>query len=187
MIEPEESMCLPYSDVKERCTYLPLTRGKVTIIDAADFERVGKLRWGCVSGYAKRGRYLGRKNGRHATTTLSLHRVLLDAPPGFDVDHINRIPWDNRRRNLRLVARRQNCLNAGLKAASNGAERLSRFKGVTKNKKSWIVRIASAGGRITVGRTTNETEAARIYDAAAKRHYGEFACTNVSLGLLPPP
>jgi hypothetical protein len=40
-----------------------------------------------------------------------VHRWLLDAPPGIEVDHINHDGLDNRRRNIRLATRSVNLAN----------------------------------------------------------------------------
>ena len=84
-----------------------LTRGLVTIIDAEDFELVSRHKW-----FASRGQntdYALRKqriDGRQQT--VSLHRVLLNAPDGMHVDHLNGNGLDNRKANLRLCTRSEN-------------------------------------------------------------------------------
>lgn len=50
----------------------------------------------------------------------------------------------------------------------------------------WLAGITVRGHRIRIGVFKTEDAAARAYDVEAKRHFGEFARTNVDLGLLPP-
>lgn len=56
----------------------------------------------------------------------------------------------------------------------------SRFKGVHWNKslRKWRVYVSANGKSIHVGLFTDEIEAARAYDRAARERYGEFAHTN---------
>jgi len=64
----------------------------------------------------------------------------------------------------------------------------SGFKGVyfNKEKQKWQVAIGGPGNRIYIGRFNDPVDAARAYDAAAIKHYGEFAKTNQMLGTLNP-
>jgi hypothetical protein len=56
----------------------------------------------------------------------------------------------------------------------------SKYKGVSfrKRKKPWIVGITVNYKNIHLGYFTNEIEAAKVYDAAAKKYYGEYAYLN---------
>ena len=77
-----------------------LTRGLVTIIDVEDLEFVSQHKW-CV--FRRRHTdYAGRAQGKKM---VFLHRVLLNATDGIDVDHRNNDGLDNRRANLRLCTR----------------------------------------------------------------------------------
>ena len=57
---------------------------------------------------------------------------------------------------------------------------LSIYKGVSwrKDRNRWLVRIMFRGKRIYLGCFKDEIEAARIYDQAAKKYFGEFARCN---------
>lgn len=61
--------------------------------------------------------HVRRADGR--ITTAGLHRLILNAQPGEEVDHVNHNPLDNRRANLRIVTTSQNQQNrTGPTAAS---------------------------------------------------------------------
>jgi len=49
---------------------------------------------------------------------ILLSRFVMNAQQGQTIDHINRNPLDNRRKNLRFVTKRQNCLNRRCKNGS---------------------------------------------------------------------
>jgi hypothetical protein len=88
---------------------LPLTRGRVAIIDDADYEALSQFKWcysGGDSGYAVR-RVSKAEGGR----IVYLHRLIAKAQEGEVVDHINRDKMDNTRANLRLVTAQHNVIN----------------------------------------------------------------------------
>ena len=64
---------------------------------------------------ARIGYSVWSKNGYPAITIgrkhLRVTRIMMLAPPGLEVDHINRNKKDNRLENLRLVTRSQNAIN----------------------------------------------------------------------------
>ncbi len=81
-----------------------LTRGQTSIIDAADADLVCRYSWHVVpspsGGFYARGHVSGK--------SIYLHRFILDAPSGRDVDHIDHDTLNNRRANLRIVTHQQN-------------------------------------------------------------------------------
>lgn len=147
------------ADMKE----IPLTKGFFSLIDDEDFVKVSAHRWHYARGYA------------HNAQVGALHRFVIGAPKGRNVDHINGDPLDNRKENLRLATHGQNMMNKHV------AWGLSKYKGVIWNKKqsSWLVRVAANGGREFVGAFRDEIEAAKAYNDAALRLHGEYAALNV--------
>lgn len=152
---------------------LSLTQGKSAIVDDEDWERVRNVRWQYSSrngGYAKR-------TIRHGAEfeTIHLHRFLMGAGPGEEVDHKNGNGLDNRKSNLRLCSHSQNLLNRhpNRRAASP-------YKGVGRNTRSgrWTAAIRFQGVRQHLGTFDNEEDAARAYDTEARRRGGEYAYLN---------
>jgi len=62
----------------------------------------------------------------------------------------------------------------------------SKFKGVSWSRKArkWTASIYVNGNSKHLGTFSSEMDAALAYDDAAERHFGEFACTNLDLGLI---
>jgi len=106
-------------------------------------------------------------------TNLRLHRLIMSAPPGVHVDHRNHNGLDNQRSNLRLASVSQNHGNTRIRQGGT-----SRFKGVYRDRGRWVAGIIEDGARRNLGRFLVEEDAARAYDAAARRIFGEFALTN---------
>jgi hypothetical protein len=162
--------------VLQGCRTLQLTKGFNTLIDEEDFERVGRLKWIVQPSlhvfYARRTERVGVNRRRLAI----LHRVLLDAPKGMDVDHRNGDGLDNRKANLRLATHSQNHQNRRMRPKGR-----SRFKCVSLQGNTWRAYISVAGRLKDLGRFTSEEDAARAYDVAAREHFGEFACTNADI------
>jgi hypothetical protein len=154
-----------------------LTRGLVTIIDAEDFEFVSQYKWcaerGTATDYVSRS---PRIRGTRKRQKLWLHRVLLNAPDGMHVDHINHNGLDNRRANLRLCTPGENSRNTRKRKGTS-----SEFKGVSKRKgncpKSWEATIKT-DQKLHRRTFATEIEAAHWYDEMAREHFGEFAKLN---------
>jgi HNH endonuclease len=102
---------------------VPLTRGKVAIIDIDDAERVSAYQWrGIVSdGIWYAATQPPRSGGTRAT--ILLHRFLLDSPAHAEVDHIDGDGLNCRRSNLRLATRVQ---NSGIQSALQTILQVSR-------------------------------------------------------------
>lgn len=96
-------------------------------------------------------------------------------PEGMFVDHINGDATDCRRENMRLANRAENGWNRG-----PNANNASGYKGVFWNSKlqKWHAAIKVNGKNRSLGQFASAEEAAKVYDAAAREHFGEFAWTN---------
>ena len=148
-----------------------LTQGKFTIVDNEDYEWLSQWKWGITK--SKEGCYYAKRSRSHNSKryTEIMHRTIMAARKEQQVDHINGDGLDNRRCNLRFCTHRQNIQNQ--KSRQNCT---SRYKGVCRPKKlkRWIARI----NQTYLGCFGNEVEAARAYDKAAKKLFGEFARLN---------
>lgn len=61
-----------------------------------DFDLVCKHKWNLS------GNYIRNSKG------IYLHRLIARCPKGFEIDHIDRDPLNNKRENLRIVTRQEN-------------------------------------------------------------------------------
>jgi len=151
-----------------------LTKGFVALVDADD----ATLLHGSFHAHPSRsGVNVYAANSKRQY----LHRIVLTAPINTVIDHRNGNGLDNRRSNLRLGNKSQNQSNRRKMPG-----KASRFKGVcySERRKKWEARVCASYRRYLLGYYDTEEDAARAYDAGAKRVHGEFARTNESLGLL---
>lgn len=130
-------------------------------IDEAVTDEVSTYNWHVNGGYA-------------ANSQLGpLHRWLMRAAFGEEVDHIDGDQTNNRRANLRIVSRSENMRN---RQRFGSAPTI--FKGVSKSGDKWRATIQVDGKRKALGRFANPVNAAHAYDCAARKHFGKFARLN---------
>lgn len=142
---------------------LALTQGKVALVDDNDFEYLSRWKWCYNNGYAVR------------SGGVSLHRAILSPPRSSDIDHINGDRLDNRRANLRLCSRAENCRNRKPRSGSTTG-----MKGVYLHKPSgrYQASIRVNGKNLSQGMYDSITEAAKAYNKAARKYFGDFAYIN---------
>lgn len=148
------------------------------LIDLEDAERIRQHQWH-VSPRPKGLTYFRTNvypDSSGVPVTWRLRRFILSAPDGVLVDHVNPDnTLDNRKANLRLCTHTENMHNP---RPIDRAK--SRYKGVGWEPRwsYWRVRIVVNGKRQYIGRFDSEIDAARAYDDACRKYYGEFAWLN---------
>lgn len=151
--------------------YVPLTKGYVAIIDAADVPLVEGVCWQAMIGrntvYAVRTCGSGKAKRR-----VAMHRVILDAPIGSLVDHRNGDGLENRRNNLRLATCAGNNQNARIRR-----DNTSGLKGASWHKrcKRWQATISIDGNLKHLGYFATPELAHAAYAKVAADMHGEFA------------
>ena len=152
---------------------IPLTQGKIPVIDSEDFDSVSRFKWHADKKrkiwYAARN-VLDALSGKRKVQYL--HQFLL--PGVVEVDHQDGNGLNNTRLNLRPATSSQN--KANRKKCST--PKTSKFKGVSlcARDKAWRAYIRLDGVTKALGTFKTEVAAAKAYDAAARNLFGEFAC-----------
>ena len=163
-----------YTDKQGNYCKIHLTQGKFAKVDPEDYLWLSQNKWFCQArphtNYAVRSLTLNKKRKR-----ARMHREVMKTPNHLVCDHINRDGLDNRKHNLRNCTVRENILNSGPKRNST-----SRYKGLCWDKRArkWSATIKRAGNYKYLGYFESEIEAAKAYDAAAKKLDGKFAYLN---------
>jgi hypothetical protein len=157
---------------------IALADGRVALVDEADASIVRGLRWSVMLrppglAYARSSIPGIGRHGRH----ILMHRLILDAPAGAMVDHINGDGLDNRRANIRVCSARENRQNSRRKLSN-----VCGFKGVSPSKSKWMARINTEAGQTYLGVFDRPEDAALAYDQAALRIYGQYARLNFQEG-----
>jgi hypothetical protein len=139
------------------------------LIDTEDLDKVEAFRNSfCIN----RGAYAqGRTHENKKATYVLLHRLIMDFPDGYLVDHINHNKLDNRKSNLRVVTAQENVCNAKGARSHNFT---SGHLGVSWNKRSgkWKVQVR-VYGELKYHRffEADQLEEAKIAADQARAHY----------------
>lgn len=140
-------------------------------VDVADYELLKRYTWHVARDATTRYAHSQHKTGGHRVNFAMAHLILGPPPgPGMRVNYRNGNGLDCRRANLEWATQSQILAK---RKPSGGA---SRFKGVAWDRHTgkWVARFRGKN----LGRTTDEEQAARWFDAAAREFWGPEAYQN---------
>ena len=155
---------------------IPLTQGQAALIDDDDFELVSKYKWHATWKPSTKSFYavtkIRKPDGKQ--TALLMHRLIVGAKKGQQVDHIHHLTLDNRKSELRLCTASQNRSNSGAQANNT-----SGFKGVSwqKQRQKWQAHIMLNRKKKYLGCFHTPEQAHEAYCRAALDLHGQFART----------
>jgi hypothetical protein len=149
---------------------LPLTQGKIALVDDETFEWLNQYKWSAHKGkgkwYAIRAK---RINGK--CNIIYLHRFIMQPKDNTVIDHIDGDGLNCQKCNMRICSQSQNMQNSDCKHSNKGV-------GLTTGSIKFTAQIHIHGKKIHLGCYTTEKEAAVAYNLAAIKYFGEFARLN---------
>ena len=158
--------------------YLTYQDDGTFIWKAKSHPRANKVKIGALAGNKSEGYQIinftidgeHKKIGAHRLAFLIHHGWL-----PIEVDHRDTDRSNNRISNLRVATSLQNCQNSNKKRSNK-----SGYKGVSwdEARGKWFSKITVNYKQIALGRYKTAIEAAKAYDEAARKYFGEFARTN---------
>jgi hypothetical protein len=154
---------------------IQLTQGKVALVDDEDFEYLNQFRWfsNNMNGKFYVGRYI--TVSKYKQIRISMHRFIMKPEKGMVIDHLDRNPLNNQKNNLRICTHSDNMRNCKISIKNT-----SGYKGVSFVKKNNTYKSAIKFNKRTIylGYYIDPIDAARAYNTAAIKYFGEFAHLN---------
>ncbi len=154
---------------------IPLTQNQVVLVSDKDYDWLNTVKWYAAwcsvrhGFYAKRNGYINSKR-----RSILMHRLIMNAQPGQQIDHIDHNLLNDQRENLRFCTSSQNCCN---RKPYHGCSSI--YKGVSWYRhRKWMAYIKLNGCQQYLGYFVSETDAALAYNVAARKYFGEFAFCN---------
>lgn len=131
-----------------------------TVVDDDDEKRLeGKKLYAKPNGYIY---FQIKRDGKYRN--VYLHRFLIDAQTGKDVDHINGVRHDNRKSNLRQCSRSQNMANMQKPG-----------KGIFHDNGRWVACVMCMYKGHRIGTFDTREEAVEAYKKKSRELFGDFA------------
>lgn len=130
--------------------------------DSEDYDKIKDFCW-----YINNNGYVVCKRDK----IYLLHRVILNSAQELEIDHINHIKTDNRKKNLRICSSSENKMNQGCQVNST-----SGVRGVYwySNIQKWSAEIVVNKQKFFLGLFNKKEEAIIARKEAEKKYYGNF-------------
>jgi hypothetical protein len=152
---------------------IKLTKGFTAIVDDEDFEYLNQWKWQAEK--SKRGCYYACRTIQKENKKIhvKMHRLIMAAVEGMDVDHRDGNGLNNRRYNLRACTHLNNCHNRRHLRREN----ISGISGVQWDNRrgKWRSRIIVERKEIHLGRFSSLSEAINARREAEILHYGKYS------------
>ena len=160
---------------------LIISNGSIVLVDDDVYEWASKHSW-----YPDKDGYACRtiRVSKGKTTAVRLHRLIVGASVGEQVDHEDLNVANCLRTNLRLCTHSDNKRNTPKYKTMNGNSTTSKYKGVSFDRrphmshKPWYAYINHDCKMINLGHYASEEEAALVYNQAALSLFGKFSRLN---------
>lgn len=132
---------------------IPLTKGKVALVDDEDYKWLSQYNWQARDNRAEGRLYYAQGRVNKKQTTMH-QEIMKSYGTGLEVDHIDGNGLNNQRHNLRLVTRRTNQQN-------QHTNKSSQYPGVSylKKRRKWQACYNLNGKTVFIGYFKTEEEA----------------------------
>jgi len=155
---------------------IKLTQGKWTLVSDEDYEYLSQWKW-CVLKQHSNIFYAIRNSPmiNKKRTLIRMHKVIAERMNIKHPDHVDTNGLNNQRNNLREATKSQQMMNQNLRINNK-----SGYKGVYwyKNSGKWRAQISLNYKHIYLRSFENIKDAAKAYNKAAIKYFGEFAVLN---------
>lgn len=163
----------------------PFYKGLVALVPDYCFNELNKHVWNAYwnpkakTFYARRHQKLGEYTHYSKRKDVWMHREVLQLPDEVMIDHADHNGLHNYPPNIRLATHSQNQMNQRVyKNSSSGLKGVNKRRDRT-DRDVWRVRIQVGNKRIHIGDFYRIIDAAKAYNAAAIKYFGEFAYLNL--------